>query len=284
MIRKSVVALSVAAVLGLSAVGSHAYPLNSNSWYVSAGYAGYHLHYKENVSPSDKDTGWLNGVDLKIGKVWKDSHIWFEIEGKYATTGHHNGDYNGFSMNLVTGAFTPLSTDTSEYVWNIEGKGGIFQNISKGLYTYEGLLVGYRYWRRSIETGTDADGNTVLGYIEKYTDWYGGLDLGVQYYPIQKISIGLDLEGGIAPSSKSFSKMKATVINKTLDMGKAYFYRISLPIEYDITPNIAVNIVPYYDHWRFDSSDKIEYEGTVWYEPSSKTDETGFTVNAEYKF
>ena len=285
--RKGVVALSVIAALCIGISGAHAYPLNSNSWYMSAGYVGYHLHYKENVTPSDKDTGWLNGIDLRVGKVWKDSHVWLEIEGKYATTGKNNGDYNGASQNGA-GYYASFSTDTTESIWNVESKGGIFQKWSNSLYTYEGLVIGYRYWRRSIKSGTDDNGNPVLGYIEKYTDWYGGLDLGVQYYPIEKLSIGLDLIGAMSPSWESTSKMKTDFAGltkeNTFDMGKAYYYKISLPIEYNATPNIAVNLTPYYDHWRFDSSDKITYDGVILYEPSSKTDEVGFTLNVTYKF
>lgn len=296
--KKGLLALSVALALGVAGTAPNsasAYPLSKNGYYISLGYAGYHLHYKEQCTPSDKDTGWLNGVDLKVGKVWKDRHQWFELDFKYATTGRNKGDYDGSSQVYQNGTihYYPLSTDTSEYIFNFEDKGGFFQDWGKGFYTYEGILFGFRYWRRSVESGVDSDGNPIMGFVEKYTNWYAGLDLGMQFYATPKLSFGLDLEGAISPKSEFFSRMDSyNPISdevETYDMGKAYYYKISIPIEFDLTKHFSINIDPYYDHWKFNKSDEVDLgyingQELYSYEPSSKTHETGFTVGITYMF
>jgi len=282
--KKALVALSVATALGLAGT-AHATSFNHQGWYLTAGYTGYHIHYKEDITPSDKDTGWLNGFNIEFGKVG--STFWHKLRVQYATTGKHQGNYDGASQDGA-GYYASLSTDTSEYILNVEAENGIYQKWKNNLYTYEGIIYGVRYWRRSIEDGVDSNGYPVKGFVEKYTDWYAGLNVGVQY-TIPRWTVGIDVSGAIAPRGEAFTHMDSTNPltdeDVTYNMGTAYMFRVSLPVEFDITKSLKLDLSPFYEHWKFDESNTVSLgSGLYAVEPHSNTDELGFNLNITYVF
>ena len=290
--KRRVSTLTAIALVGLSLVGlnvssASAVPLSHNGWYLKGGYIGYHIHYKEHVSPSDKDTGWLNGGYVKLGKIIKPYRVWSEIMASYATTGNDNGNYDGFSQD-GEGYYSPLNVDTTEKIWEVESKGGVYQSWSEKFYTYEGIALKYRYWKREIESGYDDNKNYVIGYEEKYRTFAVGAVAGIAYYPIQNLSIGLEGEGLISP--KHFSTIRT--FGDTITMGKEYEYKISVPVEWDITEAISLDITGFYEHWRFDESNEdtitlnaggVEEDVDV-IEPSSTTKEYGVMVGLSIRF
>lgn len=286
--KKRLSSLVTAALVGLSLMGlgasnASAIPLSHGEWYLKGGYIGYHIHYKEHITPSDKDTGWLNGEYIKLGKIIQSCKVWSELKVSYATTGDNNGDYDGFSQNGA-GYYSPFSSNTTEKILEIGGKGGIYQNLSKRFYAYEGLTLKYRYWRREIESGYDNNENYTMGYEEKYKTFALGAVAGIQYYPVENFSIGVEAEGLISP--KHFSTVR--VFGDTITMGKEYEYKIAVPIEWDITKNISLDVAGFYDHWRFDESNKdivtVNGESIEVIEPSSTTKEYGTTVGLNIRF
>jgi hypothetical protein len=245
---------------------------------LSAGYAGEHFHYGESIG--DQEHGWLNG--FYVGTNYKSqSNVLglgnLDLGLKYTYLGG-SINYDGSQINLITNQTTPWSTDTSESISNIQFKGGFDQALSNNISVGEYLSLGYRYWNRHIEG--------VGGYTEDYNNGYIGLGAKAAYMWNDKLSTGIDAEINWSPAWSSINYMSSPYGD--YDMGSAYNLKVEVPVSYNVTQQLSVNLTPYYSYWHFNSSSAqntvIDGIPVTSYEPSSETNSAGLNVGVSYRF
>ncbi len=289
MFKKAVLSLAVASILGFAGQ-SHASTTNqieASGFTLSVGYIGYHLHYKEDLSKSDKDTAWMNGLKIKIQYVSSEKgplgHPYKWLTLMYAQS--KNGSYNGYGQN-GRGNYIPFSTDTTEKIARIKSGLGYIQT-RKSFATKESLLMGWQLWIRKIHSGIASKNTFVQGYKEYYYNLYFGLKLEGDYYFTKHFYIGLALSGAISPKVKFMNFMYNDYTDKAYKMGIAYRWKIALPINFH-TGRLSFNIIPFYSGWKFHKSGTkiVKINGIYYntYEPSSTTHETGVYANVSFRF
>jgi hypothetical protein len=246
---------------------------------LSAGYAGEHFHYGES---GDQEHGWLNGfyvgtnyksqgdiVGLGLGNL--------DLNLKFTYLGG-NVDYDGAQTDLITGESIKLSTNTQEDISDIQFKGGFDQALSNNIAVGEYLSLGYRYWHRSVEG--------IGGFSEGYNNGYIGLGAKAAYSFNDKISAGISAEANWSPAWSSINYVSSPWGN--YNMGSAYNVKIEVPINYNVTPQLSLNLTPYYNYWHFSGSDTknvvIDGVPVTSYEPSSETNSAGFNIGIAYRF
>ena len=284
MKKKTLSYFALATVLGLGIYLGGAAKAKAESATVapgitlSAGYAGEHFHYGETIG--DQEHGWLNGfyvgTDYKsqgnvLGLGNLDLGLKFTYLGGTIT-------YDGAQQDLATGQTTPWSTDTSESISNIQFKGGFDQALSSNVSVGEYLSLGYRYWHRDMKG--------VGGYAEGYNNGYIGLGAKAAYSFNDQLSVGVDTEINWSPAWSSINYMSTDWGN--FNMGSAYNLKVEVPINYNITPQLSVNLAPYYNYWHFSGSDtkNVVIDGIplTTYEPPSETNSVGLNVGISYRF
>ncbi len=256
---------------------------------ISIGYAGYHLHYKESSNPSDKDTAWMNGGKIKLEYISQDKgflghrYAW----GTFMYAASSNGKYYGANQDFL-GDYHKLETNTDESIERGEGGFGYAQIIKNKFIVKESIVIGEQWWNRKIKDGVDKEGYPAKGYEEDYGNMYAGLQLEGDYYFSNGLSVGLVAMGAVSPKNESINQMYNKLNGDTYKMGKAYRWKVALPISYE-TGRLTFDITPFYSGWIFHKSDvKKDYIDGGGYilswEPSSRTEETGFYANIAYKF
>jgi hypothetical protein len=245
---------------------------------ISAGYAGEHFHYGESIG--DQEHGWLNG--FYVGTDYKSQNNVLGLGNldlglKYTYLGG-SINYDGSQQNLVTGQSTPWSTNSQESISNIQFKGGFDQALSNNISVGEYLSLGYRYWNRNIEG--------VGGYSEGYNNGYIGLGAKAAYSWNDQLSTGVAAEINWSPAWSSINYMSSPYGD--YNMGSAYNLKVELPINYNVTPQLSLNLTPYYNYWHFSGSaaqNTVIYGIPVTtYEPSSETNSAGLNVGVSYRF
>ena len=291
MLRKTFLSLAVIGALCFAGQSFAANTTNVNftGTKISFGYVGYHLHYKESSSPSDKDTAWMNGGKIKVEHISESKgflghrYAW----GTFMYAVSSNGKYHGASQDL-TGDYHKFDTNTDESIERGEFGFGVAQITKDRFVTKESVVIGEQWWFRKIKDGTDSLGYPVKGYEVDYGNMYAGLQLEGDYYFSNALSAGLVVMGAVSPKSRAFNQAYNKLTGDTYKMGKAYRWKIALPISYE-TGRLTFNITPFYSGWLFHKSDKEKnYIGNGVYvlswEPSSRTKETGFYADISYRF
>jgi hypothetical protein len=72
------------------------------------------------------------------------------------------------------------------------------------------------------------------------------------------------------------------------NMGYAYNLHVAVPINYNATNRLSINLEPYYDYWHFSGSGTqsavIDGIPVTAYEPSSETNALGLNLGISYRF
>ena len=245
---------------------------------LSAGYSGEHFHYGESIG--DQEHGWLNG--FYVGTNYKSQGNVLGLGNldlglKYTYLGG-SINYDGSQTDLITGQSTPWSTNSQESISNIQFKGGFDQALSNNIAVGEYLSLGYRYWNRNIEG--------VGGYSECYNNGYIGLGAKAAYSWNDQLSTGVAAEVNWSPAWSSINYMSSPYGD--YNMGSAYNLKVEVPINYNVTPQLSVNLTPYYNYWHFSGSATqntvIDGIPVTSYEPSSETNSAGLNVGISYRF
>ena len=289
--RKTFLSLAVIGALCFTGQSFAANTANVNftGTKVSAGYVGYHLHYKEHFSLSDKDTAWMNGGKIKIEHISESKgflghrYAW----GTFMYAVSSNGKYHGASQDL-TGDYHKFDTNTDESIERGEFGFGVAQITKDRFVTKESIVIGEQWWDRKVKDGVDSAGNFIKGGEEDYGNMYAGLQFEGDYYFSNNFSIGVLAMGAVSPKIKSINQMYNKQLGITYKMGKAYRWKIALPVSYS-TGRLAFDITPFYSGWKFNRSDteKTDIGGGNYilsWEPSSTTEEVGFYADISYRF
>ncbi len=281
-LKKGILFLAVLETLVFLTVPVHASSSTATSnvpgYRLSVGYTGYSFHYKEDTTPSDKDTAWMNGVfitgetiskhRLSLGHFYNFTRIAFS---------ESNGRYNGY-LQTGTGVYLPITSDTNEKILRVDAGTG-FAQIQKHLVTKESLVLGIRFWKRKLEG--------IGGYTEDYRNLFLGLKFETDYYFSKHFSTGISALGAVSPKAKSINFMYNEKFDTVFPMGTAYTWTLTLPIKYKIG-HLTLGVEGFYTGWKFHKSEKktvVTSSGTyTMWEPSSRTEETGINLEFSLRF
>lgn len=247
-------------------------------FYVSAGYDGNHLHYKElrGHDTLDEDYGKLYGFYLAAGYKSPTYNYW--LSGKPFVEAYYK-KYSALILYDGASGLGPIEFKERAEIERFELKFGSAKDfLDKGkLFGY--VDVGRRTWYR----GENEVINGVLTYAEKYWWTYFGFGTGVNYDFTPKFSAGFDL--GFMFATSSMAKMRADLYEgATFELGGVNGIDFKIPMKYYFSPEFSFDLTPYFTYWHIRASNIMPISGSYYYEPKSNTHIEGIQAGFSYYF
>ncbi len=182
-----------------------------------------------------------------------------QYQGLYFTAAYAKGDTNyigGTNLNPTFGSH--LTTTTNEISNYDFGYKATARNFRSDLEMPVIIGVGYHQWLRQLHSTPG-----VSGFDERY-DWeYYNVGIGLHYRMSSTMSIGTD-----ASYRKAFNaKMYENLHGYTFNLNNVYGYKITVPFEVKLNPQLSTFIAYNYEYWNVDASNVVG----GYYEPDSQT-------------
>ncbi len=261
-----------------------------SGFFLSGGYNFYHMDYKEYSLYErsggarrviDQDYGNLHGLYISFG-LKSDFYI-DTLKGKPFVEAYYqdyrtsSATYDGGYSNGITDR--PLVTgDNRERIRFYGLKLGAENYVTEKIETFYYFDIGRRTWDRGQNRIIKAGSDLVADYHEKYWWTYFGVGGGFNYDLTQKLRVGVNAEFMLAPDR--FTWMYADNNELTYDLGTVWGTEIELPVKYQLSRHISLDVTPYFNYWKIEKSDLVFVgnDGMYdWYtyEPDSKLYATG---------
>ncbi len=116
--------------------------------------------------------------------------------------------------------------------------------------------AGYRYWLRDI-------GDELTGIKEEYQWFYADVGIKTLFHE-NDWHLGLEFAYQRAYKPTLFAHINGGL---EFDLGKTDGYNIKVPLIYDVSEDISLEVAYEFDHWEIEASDVVG----GYFEPSSKT-------------
>lgn len=208
------------------------------------------------------DFGAITGYTLNLEPRWNG----FYIGGSYA---RGNTDYiGGTNLNPSYGSHRTTTQNTiTDYSAGFKSTAVIDPRMEIPIK----FGLGYRGWLREIQSTA-----TVSGYDELYEWGYFDFGIGLHYMPSPNVSVGIDTNYRKAYNAQMYENWHGY----TFKLKDVYGYKITVPIEYTLTPSISSFVMYNYEYWSIGASDAIG----GYYEPDSKTKNEIFSIGLKFRF
>lgn len=227
----------------------------------------------------DREDGWIPGLvfgfregrDRWFGHLDASLH-WGEV------------DYDGQTQDGVK-----ARTDTDERIFDVSYRVGYWFGPEQRPVAAPYAGLGYRHWRRDIQSGQDVTGRAVTGILEKYRWSYLLLGVEANLYSSELSDVGADFRLTRPIDARMDIEGFAGLDDATLDLGEKTGGRATLYWRYRYGRDAAVEIAPFYERWDIGRSpDTVLTSGgipaAVAFEPRSKTRNYGISLSVQRDF
>ncbi len=204
-------------------------------------------------NPLDSETGTIPGLEWFVGRQWE--HFGFNVNVS-VLYGHTH--YQGVIENLTTGAFTPASTTTKDFLQGVQVRLDYGFSPARHWAILPGIVGGFGGWARDVGYNTSIGGD-----LETYTYAYYAGRLAVAY---AMGPVVVDVHGDYgrtssAELSDTYGKFR---------LGSTPWKQLGLRVTWNVDRRLSLFIKANRTQFGFGHSSLTQ----VWVEPTSTTTNT----------
>ena len=176
--------------------------------------------------------------------------------------------YTGYLQSGSPVVFTPLTTKTSNNIFEILGRAGYAYNLSHSVVVIPYAELGEYLWIR------DVGSSTPYGISEDYFNFSLGVGAKALYSPADRLVLELGMGYGL----NFLSSMSAGGYDFTL--GNEPYMNVYASVDYRIDPRWHLILSADYRNWKYGQSQVIG----GYLEPDSETTQRQYLVSLGYQF
>jgi hypothetical protein len=260
--------------------GVSAAPSRNSS--IQLGFTYSDFDYREDLDPPHKST--------ESGRL-KGGYGFYE----YSAPSHAYGKlFLGYSDSDVTydgstQGGTPLTfSDSRQKIFKFEVNVGYSIPLGKNTSIIPFLGYGYHYWERGQGRITPA----FIEYEEDYHWNYIPLGFKIEHALADRLKLGFTAQMNCMYNGKMkvrTSEVGLTGNDGTFELGNRVGFYLELPLRFDLTKWLFINVTPWYQYIRIGESDRLDLVlgnqvvGYA-YEPSSRTNWYGINLGVGFSF